>query len=80
MKSPGTEQNVLPRIGVLAIQGDYAEAHVNLGIVYLRSGRLDEGIEHLRRALEIKPGLADAREKLAGALRVQAEARGDGRR
>ena len=64
----------------LAIRSDYAEAHVNLGVVYLRSGRLDEGIEHLRRALEIKPGLADAREKLAGALRAQAEARGDGRR
>jgi tetratricopeptide (TPR) repeat protein len=64
----------------LAIRGDYAEAHVNLGIVYLDSGRIDEAIAQLRQALEINPCLSDARERLAGALRVRAGAAGSGPR
>ncbi len=48
----------------IAARPGYAVAHANLAEVLLRKGARDEAIEHLRRAVEIDPGYAKAREKL----------------
>jgi protein O-mannosyl-transferase len=38
----------------------WSAAHNNLGVMLAQAGRLDEAIEHFRRAMEIKPDYADA--------------------
>jgi tetratricopeptide (TPR) repeat protein len=43
-------------------------AHNDLGIVLASSGRIDEAIEHYRKALEIKPDYPDAHNNLGIAL------------
>ncbi len=43
-------------------------AHNDLGIVLANSGRIDEAIEHYRKALEIKPDYPDAHNNLGIAL------------
>jgi tetratricopeptide (TPR) repeat protein len=48
----------------LLLNPNSAEAHNNLGIALASSGRLDEAVGHWRRALEIKPGFADAERNL----------------
>jgi tetratricopeptide (TPR) repeat protein len=48
----------------LLLNPNSAEAHNNLGIALASSGRLDEAVGHWRRALEIKPGFADAEKNL----------------
>jgi tetratricopeptide (TPR) repeat protein len=48
-----------------------AEAWYNLGYVFELQGRLDEAIEHYRRALEIKPDKANAKERLEAVLAQQ---------
>jgi hypothetical protein len=50
---------------------DTSEAHAGLGNAYLKSGRIDEAIEHLRRAVELDPGLGRARNDLGMALDLQ---------
>ena len=50
-----------------------AEAHCNLGTIYLVQGRLSDAIAELNRAVELSPTLAIARERLAMA-RQKAEA------
>ena len=44
-------------------------AHSNLGIFLLRSGNLDQAIDHFRKALEIAPRFAPAHANLGAALR-----------
>ena len=45
---------------VLALAPDFAEVHMNLGLVYQLQDRSTEAIAEFRRALKIKPGLAGA--------------------
>lgn len=53
--------------GTLVLKPNDAEAHNNLGIALASMNRLPEAMEHWRRALEIKPGFADAQRNLATA-------------
>lgn len=45
---------------VLALAPDFAEVHMNLGLVYQLQDRSSEAMAEFRRALKIKPGLAGA--------------------
>jgi len=45
---------------VVAIAPDFAEAHMNLGLVYQLQNRPPEAITEFRRALKLKPGLVGA--------------------
>jgi tetratricopeptide (TPR) repeat protein len=38
----------------IAVDGDYAVAHFNLGVAYKRAGRLDEGVRALRKAQRLE--------------------------
>ena len=52
----------------LAIQPDYAPAHVNLGMVLVALHRPDEAIEAYKRAIELESGDVDLDVKLGNAL------------
>jgi Flp pilus assembly protein TadD len=54
----------------LELKADHADAHNNLGIVLLQTGRLDEAIAHYQTALEIKPHDVNAQANLAWALAI----------
>jgi tetratricopeptide (TPR) repeat protein len=45
---------------VLSLAPDFAEVHMNLGLVYQLEDRFAEAMAEFRRALNIKPGLAGA--------------------
>ena len=45
---------------VLAIEPDFAEVHMNLGLVYQLQNRSSDAIPEFRRALKLKPSLAGA--------------------
>ena len=45
---------------VLAVSPDFAEVHMNLGLVYQLQNRSDEAMTEFRRALKIKPRLTGA--------------------
>ncbi len=45
---------------VLALAPDFAEVHMNLGLVYQLQDRSSDAMTEFRRALKIKPGLAGA--------------------
>jgi tetratricopeptide (TPR) repeat protein len=45
---------------VLALAPDFAEVHMNLGLVYQLQDRSDEAMAEFRRALKVKPGLTGA--------------------
>ncbi|HEY6263375.1 MAG TPA: tetratricopeptide repeat protein [Candidatus Acidoferrum sp.] len=45
---------------VLALAPDFAEVHMNLGLVFQLQDRVSEAMAEFRRALKIKPGLAGA--------------------
>ena len=45
---------------VLTLAPDFAEVHMNLGLVYQLQGRSTEAMAEFRRALKIKPGLTGA--------------------
>ena len=45
---------------VLALAPDFAEVHMNLGLVYQLQDRFPEAMTEFRRALKFKPGLAGA--------------------
>ncbi len=51
---------------VLALAPDFAEVHMNLGLVYQLQDRSDEAMAEFRRALKVKPGLTGANFFLAG--------------
>ena len=44
----------------LLLKPDFAEAHMNLGLVYQLQDRSTDAMTEFRRALKIKPGLAGA--------------------
>ena len=48
----------------LRLNPESAEAHNNLGITLAQLGRLEEAVQHWRRALVIKPGFLDAERNL----------------
>ena len=52
----------------MRIDPHFAAAHNNLGLALVRTGKVDEGIEHYRKALEIQPGNAEAHNNLGAAL------------
>ena len=52
----------------ITLRPDYAEAHNNLGLVLIQSGKDDEGIASLREAVRLAPDYADARTNLGAAL------------
>ena len=45
---------------VLALAPDFAEVHMNLGLVYQLQDRSSAAMTEFRRALKLKPGLAGA--------------------
>jgi len=45
---------------VIAIAPEFAEAHMNLGLVYQLQDRASEAVPEFRRALKLKPGLVGA--------------------
>src|SRR5712692_10538228 len=45
---------------VLALAPDFAEVHMNLGLIYQLQDRIPEAMTEFRRALKIKPALAGA--------------------
>ena len=49
---------------------DAAEVVNNLGVAYLHGGRAADAVEHLSRAVELKPGYVNAHVNLASALKV----------
>ena len=54
-------------------------AHYNLGFALAAEGRIDEAIEHYRKALEIKPDYAEAHNNLGCRLgEARPDRRGDG--
>ena len=52
----------------IRIRPDYAEAHNNLGLVLIQSGKDEEGMAALREAVRLAPAYADARTNLGAAL------------
>ncbi len=48
----------------LALQENFAEGQARLGGVLLMQGKRDEARQHLQRALELDPGLVEARQNL----------------
>ena len=52
----------------MKIKPDYAEAHYNLGVAFVRLGRIDEAMTHYRQAVEIKPDYAEAHNNLGNAF------------
>ncbi len=52
----------------IRIRPDYAEAHNNLGLVLIQSGKDEEGIAALREAVRLAPAYAEARTNLGAAL------------
>src|SRR6266436_48309 len=45
---------------VLAIKPDFAEVHMNLGLVYQLHNQISDAITEFQRALQLKPALAGA--------------------
>lgn len=45
---------------VLALRPDFAEVHMNLGLLYQMEGRISQAVGEFRRALKLKSGLAGA--------------------
>src|SRR4030095_555352 len=54
----------------LAIAPEDGEANSLLGLALMHSGRGDEGLQYLRRAIEFEPGQASFRFNLVQALRA----------
>jgi len=52
----------------VALDPDFAEAHENLGALYIKLGRPAEAEPHSRRAIELNPGLASAHSNYATTL------------
>jgi tetratricopeptide (TPR) repeat protein len=52
----------------IRIRPDYAEAHNNLGLVLIQSGKDEEGIAALREAVRLAPAYAEGRTNLGAAL------------
>ena len=48
----------------VALDSGLANAHNGLGVAYARTGNLDRAAEEWRKALEIRPDFADARQNL----------------
>jgi Tfp pilus assembly protein PilF len=46
------------------INGNYADAHCNLGRLLAQRGQRDEAVAHFREALRLKPGYEEARKQL----------------
>ncbi len=58
---------------LIALQPDYAEAHVNLGIALEELGILEEAEANFRQALDLKPDLAVAHDNLGVTLQNPAD-------
>ena len=58
---------------VLACTSRNAMAHYNLGTTLAAGGRIDEAIEHYGKALEIKPGYAEAYVNLGNAMATRGQ-------
>jgi tetratricopeptide (TPR) repeat protein len=58
----------------LQVHPDFAEAHNNLGLVFLMAGQPEKSLPHFSAALRLKPDLAIAQDNLKRAQR-QLEAR-----
>jgi tetratricopeptide (TPR) repeat protein len=65
--APGDEVAAAFRAAI-RLRPDYAEAHNNLGLVLIQSGKDEEGIAALREAARLAPAYADARTNLGAAL------------
>ncbi len=59
---------------VIQQKPDFAGAHVNLGLLYLQTSRLDDAVVQFQEALRLEPGRADALGALLNTWRVQARA------
>ena len=57
----------------LVIRPDYPEALNNLGILYLRTGRLNEGIASFKECIRVAPSFDESYLNLAKVYTVQSE-------
>jgi hypothetical protein len=57
----------------LALHGDYAPAMIPLADIHVQSGRYNEGIRMLEKALEINPNSAQAKTSYRAAVRAKRE-------
>ena len=58
---------------VVACLPDNGRGHFNLGTAYLDTGRIDEAIVELQRAVELQPTFPDARFNLGNAFRINGD-------
>ena len=58
-------------IAAQEINADRPEAHLNLGLLYTRSGRFEKAEEDYRRALKLQPSFAPAYVNLADLYRIR---------
>jgi tetratricopeptide (TPR) repeat protein len=59
---------------VIRQKPDFVSAHVNLGLLYLQTSRIDDAVPQFQEALRLAPGRADAVGPLLNAWAVQARA------
>jgi tetratricopeptide (TPR) repeat protein len=57
---------------VIRQKPDFASAHVNLGLLYLQTSRIDDAVSEFQEALRLAPGRTDAVGPLLNAWAVQA--------
>jgi predicted O-linked N-acetylglucosamine transferase (SPINDLY family) len=57
----------------LELKPDFAQAHNNLGVALLETGRPDEALASFHRALALEPGTADFHNNLGNALTAQGQ-------
>ncbi len=62
--TPGTQNQIDEAIvhykKTIELKPEFERAHLNLGILLQKCGRMDEAFAHFKKALEIKPGFAEA--------------------
>jgi len=61
----------------LKLRPDYAQAHNNLGVIYLYLGKVGEARKEFEQALRINPGLLPARKNLEALKKLKANSPGN---
>jgi tetratricopeptide (TPR) repeat protein len=56
----------------VALDPEFKDAHLNLGVILARQGRIDEAVTHFQAAVALDPGFTEAQNDLKRALGIQA--------